>query len=645
MLKKAKGKLMGYVVCLVVICLVILLPASGGYTAAGLDDREELETFMSGLVNGQLEEQKIPGAALSLVKDGEVILLRGYGEADLEVGQPVDGEQSLFRIGSVAKLITWTAVMQLVEKGQVDLDRDVNAYLDFEIPDRLLGRSGADPAPITMRHLLTHTPGFEDVGEGLFVLSEDAVNPLGEHLQQYMPARVYPAGEVMAYSNYGSALAGYIVELVSGQPFAAYVEENIFEPLGMDDSTFRQPLPADLSARLVRAYKYADGTYHEGGFEYIPMYPAGSMSSTAADMARFMLAHLQEGHKLLEQETVREMHRQQFTHHPGLPGITFGFIEEERNGEKLLVHNGATMLYFSFLYLMPEHNLGLFVSYSGGDYLQGMHLFQDFLDRYFPGDDPEVLPAPPTDARERLGAYLGEYHPTRISYTSPDRFIGLLQAQRLELDEAGYLSANVQGEALKFVEVEPGLYKNIDPGENELIPMLALTTGPEGRPLLATGAATYSKAPWYETLTFNGGLLLIVLLLIILTLGGWTTAFLWRRIKGRKGEVSRGARLARLTAVSFSLLTLLYLLGTMLVFTDIDPAYGVPRIIFGIITPPLQFVFALPWILALLTPVMIGFAVLAWKNGYWTRGGRIHYSLFAAASTGLIWILAYLNMI
>ncbi len=196
--------------------------------------------------------------------------------------------------------------------------------------------------------------------------------------------------------------------------------------------------------------------------------------------------------------------------------------------------------------------------------------------------------------------------------------------------------------------MEPGLYKNAspaEPGEVELIPMLALTTGPDGRPLLATGAASYSKAPWYGTLIFNGGLLLIALLLSIFTLVGWTAAYLWRHIKGRKGDVPPGARLARWTVISFSLLTLLYLLGMVLILSDIDPAYGGPNLIFGIVTPPLHLVFALPWILALLTIAMVVFAVLAWKKNYWTRGARLHYSFFAAASTGLLWLLAYLNMI
>src|SRR5690606_36159751 len=121
----------------------------------------------------------------------------------------------------------------------------INEYLDFTIPDTY-------PEPITLQLLLTHTPGFEDIGQGLFKLSADEMQPLDEYLRTHIPARVYPPGEVGAYSNIGTALAGYIVERVSGQPFDEYVEQHIFEPLGMAHSTFRQPLPAGLAPHMSK---------------------------------------------------------------------------------------------------------------------------------------------------------------------------------------------------------------------------------------------------------------------------------------------------------------------------------------------------------------------------------------------------------
>ena len=197
---------------------------------------------------------------------------------------PVKPDATLFRPGSISKLFTWTAVMQLSEQGKLDLDRDVNEYLDFKIPE-------AFGKPITLKNILTHTPGFEEQIKDLFG-GEKSPN-LGEYVRDHIPNRIYPPGTVPAYSNYGTALAGYIVERVSGQTFEDYVSEHIFKPLGMNSSSFAQPLPADLAPNMSNGYLL--GSDKPKPFEVVGPYPAGSLSSTAADMSKFMLAHLQLG--------------------------------------------------------------------------------------------------------------------------------------------------------------------------------------------------------------------------------------------------------------------------------------------------------------------------------------------------------------
>ncbi|MFV9630163.1 MAG: serine hydrolase domain-containing protein [Methanosarcinales archaeon] len=200
----------------------------------GPTDPQELEAFIDGVMVAQMEAYYIPGATISVVKDGELFFAKGYGYADMEYGKPVIANETLFRIGSVSKLFTWTAVMQLAEQGKLDLNADVNTYLtDFKIPDTY-------PEPITLAHLMTHTAGFEDYHR-IFARSADDIEPLGEYLANNMPARVRPPGEFIAYSNYGTSLAGYIVEEVSSMPFDVYIEENIYKPLDIQRSTFRQP--------------------------------------------------------------------------------------------------------------------------------------------------------------------------------------------------------------------------------------------------------------------------------------------------------------------------------------------------------------------------------------------------------------------
>ena len=630
-----------------ILLLIIFIATTANIAfAADLADPDELETFLDGQMAAHMEEFKFVGATLSIVKDGEVLLEKGYGYSDLEQRIPVDPKRTLFRPGSASKLFTWTAVMQLVEQGKIDLHTDVNKYLDFEIPAQV-HQSGQEPQPITMAHLMTHTPGFEDQGEALFLLEKEEMQTLGDYLKNYLPARVFPPGAVMAYSNYGTALAGYIVERVSGQLFEEYVEQHIFDPLGMKSSTFRQP-PAELDAELARAYNFAGGEYHEGSFEYIQARPAGSMSTTASDIARFMIAHLREGSyngtRILEEETAREMHRKQFTHHPVLDGMTYGFIESTYNGRRTITHGGDTMLFHSGLYLLPEEELGLFVSYSGGSFLARERLFQSFMDRYYPGESlPEIQQA--DDAQERVYKYLGEYHPNRRGFTSEDKILSLMQAVQVGLTADGYLQVPYLGGPVQFVELEPGVYTNRITEGTRLLRALVFETDEAGRTMLyPDGPMTYMKAPWYSTGSFNGLLIGLSLLVLLGSTTGWVAAFVLRLFRRQKTQSPRAAIAARWVATLYTLLAFVFLVGMASVVGQIDPAFGVPRIFFE--DPPgIDVLMALPLVMALAGTAVVFFALFAWWKGLWHRGARIHYTLFAAATLALLWFMYFWNLL
>src|SRR5262245_35491200 len=263
--------------------------------------KEDFETFLDALIPSQLQNRNIAGAVVSVVKDGNVLFRKGYGYADVEAKRPVLPDQTLFRPGSISKLFTATAVMQLVEQGKLDLDRDVNDYLDFPIPKTY-------PEPMTLRQLLTHTSGFEETLKNLFVAHESDMKPLRTYLVNQMPARIFPPGKVPSYSNYGFTLAGYIVERVSGEKFEHYVTNHILQPLRMINSTFDQPLPPQLAPQISKAYLNASKKPRD--FEFVQAAPAGALSTTAADMSRFMLAFLQngsvEGVAILKPESVRQ---------------------------------------------------------------------------------------------------------------------------------------------------------------------------------------------------------------------------------------------------------------------------------------------------------------------------------------------------
>jgi CubicO group peptidase (beta-lactamase class C family) len=272
---------------LTILCVALLLSQIGfaqvpdddpnPLEPVGINEPAELESFMDGAMAALLEAHDVAGGTVSVVKDGEIFFAKGYGWADAEQRIPINPATSMFRIASVSKLFAWTAVMQLWEQGKVDLDEDVNTYLDFSIPATFA-------EPITLAHLLTHTAGFEDRAKGLFADGIEDLAPLGEVLAKNIPARVVPPGEVAAYSNYGAGLAGYIVQRVSGVPFQQYVEDYIYAPLGMSHSTFRQPVQPELEAFLAPGHSFTGGVHEVQDFEYDPVVADGAMSTSAGDM-------------------------------------------------------------------------------------------------------------------------------------------------------------------------------------------------------------------------------------------------------------------------------------------------------------------------------------------------------------------------
>ena len=366
----------------------------------------DVGAFLDGILPLQLKNDDIAGATVAVVKDGKILFAHGYGFADVKQKRPVLAEETLFRPGSVSKLFTWTAVMQLFEQGKLDLDRDVNDYLDFKIPD-------AFGKPITLKNIMTHTSGFEEQVKDLFK-AEGAPPPLGEYLKTHVPRRIFAPGTVPAYSNYATSVAGYIVERVSGRPFNEYVDENIFKPLGMTRSTFVQPLPSNLLGSMSNGYRAGSDDARE--FEVVNVPPAGSLSTTATDLANFIIAHLQNGKfggvRILKPETVRLMHDTRlFALDDAANAMAYGFYEESRNGHRIIGHAGDTQYFHSDLHLIEDANVGFFVSYNSagrGGISPRTVLWEAFLDRYFPkpySSEP-TLGSAAQDAKTVSGKYM-----------------------------------------------------------------------------------------------------------------------------------------------------------------------------------------------------------------------------------------------
>jgi CubicO group peptidase (beta-lactamase class C family) len=612
----------------------------------GPTDPAELEAFLDELLGKEMEENHIAGAAVSVVKDGELFLAKGYGDADLENGIPVDPEETVFRIGSVGKLLTYTAVMQLVEQGKLDLDADINTYLDFRIPDTY-------PEPITLKHLMTHTSGFEERWLDSVVSDPSELVPAREWLVSYMPARVCPPGDCAGYSNYNAMLAGYIVARVSGQPYEQYIQEHIFDPLGMANSTAQSPIPPELRAHASVGY-----TYEDGAFQAFPDYtaqpavvPSGVHWATVTDMARFMIAHLQDGRysdkdisgaRILKETTARQMHSTQYTPDPRLLGSAYGFADVSDNGQRALGHEGYFPPMRSQLLLLPDQNLGVFIAYNseGAGALTVQHIgFQRaFFDHYYPA--PAVEPIqPPADFAERAGRFEGLYRYASSPATTFQKAGGLVGANTVEIRDPGdgTLLLPIGGHEWRFVEVEPLYFRQVD---GSFAMVFREDDGGRITQMYTDLMPQYTavKLNWYETPGFNMPLLLACVLVFLSMIPLAAIRFIRnRRPGGYRIPASRGARVAYWIILGICVLNLLIVVGMVPGFNPPTELHGAQLIV--------KIVLGLGVLSAVLTVGALLYTVLAWKNSYWGIAARVHYTLVTVVAVAFVWFLNYWNLL
>ena len=420
---------------------------------------QDAQAWLDGLMPTALRTARTPGAVVVIVKDGQVLMEKGYGLADEKRHIPVDPQRTLFRPGSTSKLFTWTAVMQLVEQGKLDLDVDVNKYLDFQVPP-------LDGQPITLRQIMTHRTGFEERIKDL-VAFDIPETPLTEVLSGNMPARIYPAGTTSAYSNYATGLAGHMVERVSGLSFNDYIERNVFAPLDMKHSTFRQPLPDALKADMSVGYEESDKPGK--GFEVVNIPPAGSLSATGDDMAHFMIAHLADGRygsaQILKPETARMMHTTITRPFPDLNGIALGFYQDDINGHRVIAHGGDLNYFHSDLFLFLDDHVGMFISVNalGKEGLgEGIRddVFHEFADRYFPKADP-VVPLDEATAKAHAQVIAGRYQTTRRGETTFLSLINMIQPTTIAANPDGTITTKLLLQPQTFVETRPWLWHQV----------------------------------------------------------------------------------------------------------------------------------------------------------------------------------------
>lgn len=584
-------------------------------------DSNDLSAFVDGMVSEQMESDAIAGATVTVVHQGEILLEKGYGLADVTSNQPVTAD-TLFRVGSITKLFTWISVMQLVEQGAIDLDADISTYITFDFSDRF------EDQPITMRHLMSHTAGFEDGTYGLEAADVSSLKSNEEWLNVHLPSRIYPPGETMAYSNYGTALAGHIVEEISGQPFADYVEQEIFQPLGMTQATMRQPVPASLAPSLSKPYSYADLQFVEGPFELFHPVPAGAGSLSGHDMGLFMLAMLAPEHEILKPETVTEMFSTLYRLDPEVNGYAHGWMEYDQGQERMVGHAGDTAFFHSFLVLVPERELGFFVSYNTAHVtLQPYQLADGIINRYLPIDTGFV-----PDPTINLSPYAGTYRMARHNESSPEKLLQLLTTFKIGVDGDELVLTGFIGED-RFKPVSPTHFHAVE-GTQELAFRLDDQGRPEAAMLGNIPITVLEPMRWYETPLFTVMILGLILALYLTTILAAVIDWVQRQISRR--PLSSVARWRRVPIYLLIVSTFSLLLGFIL------PLNGMMDVMTGSVSL-YRYIVPLPWII---TAITIWVAYAGWQ--IWsvqdsTMGllGRWHYGLLMGAALIFLWWMAF----
>jgi len=456
-----------------------------------------------------------------------------------------------------------------------------------------------------------------------------------------MPSRLFPPGQLYSYSNYGISLAGYLVEEVSGLSFIEYVDKNILQPLGMGHSTFEQPLPTHLASDLAIGYAYRGGQYQPIPFEYFNVVPAGALNATTTDIARFMIAHLNNGRygdaRILSESAAQEMHQQQFTHHPRLPGMAYGFRESFANNQRALWHNGTVRGYATLLYLLPEQNLGFYLAYNTWEPELRQVLLREFLDHYYPIQVSSPNPLP-DDRRNPLYRFVGDYRDIEYPHHTVDK-LAILFGTVLQYQVIANRDGTLQIGSARYVEVEPLLFRRTDAEdyvafrENNQGQITHLFISGEA------GPAALERIPWYETASFHLRLVGILLLVFLSAVSVWFPGRMFLTRRKHPLPVTHISQVAGLFLSIIAILNLLFVIGVVLVMSR-DPfvmVYGLPGTAVALLI--------IPNVTTMMTAGLLPLTLLAWKNHYWSLPRRCHYTLTTLSALLFAWLALYWNLL
>lgn len=596
-------------------------------------EKEHLETFFDDFFKEKMEEYHIPGAALTFVKDGEIIFSKGYGYSKIEKKIPVDPNHTIFRVASLAKLFTAAGVLKLVDEGKVQFNQDINSYLHtFQIPETFRD-------PITLSHLLTHTEGFEQSTIGSKAMDASKLMPLAEYVKQDLPKRFTKPGEFITYGNHASAVQGALIEEVTGKSFPQYMDEMLFHPLNMEKSTFIQPLTETLAQNRVVEYRYNEGEYQVLQGSYSQMASAGGMHATAEDIAQFLKMissrGMVNGKQWISPSVLEKMLEPQFRSHQGLPGITYGFFERFENQERAVFRDGDSEGSNGRVFFLPEHNLGFVFLMNNNEVRVRDELVSRFLDKFFSENKPAFAGVNSNHiANERFdGIYTYIQYPRSDFTKAMSLFIAVKVSsnsdETLTIEPLGEDPYGGLNEKLTFQMIEPMLFRGV---EKEMY--IAFEKDESGKiEHMYSGSGyhgTFKKLAWYENVNLHKQIFLGFIILFSITSLIWLIGIAYKKVK-KKPTLNQPLRKVFHFSGVVSALNGLFLILLMPAIALVGMTPGLPAFTKGI-TPFMLVVFSLPLINTIFIFVLTYFLIKMWKNSASAILYKAYFSFIVAAA-------------
>lgn len=580
-----------------------------------------VQAYINGLMSGLINAGEFPGIAVAVIQNGEVTFKAGYGYADVRGRIPVDADRTRFRVASISKLVTATAVMQVAEQGKVDLNADVNTYLSgFKIPPTY-------PEPVTLANILTHTAGFDDRYVGIGAPLGIQQEPLGTYLARSMPPRVMPPNKTFSYSNHAIALAGHIVESVSGQEFGLYVQENIFAPIGMTSSGFGVPYPLPSDIAVPYAMKGSEGGFTRRELDRVRLGPAGDLITTAGDIAKFMILHLNNGtygddEHMISLASAEKMHQRHFTQVEGLDGWAYGFAEGTRNNVHWIGHDGSWGGYCAQLVLQPETKSGFFVVYNADCHFSASAALRNAMfDLLWPAKT-EIGQVADAGLQKKAEDIVGTYMAVRRARADFTQIAAAATQFYVAAPGDGVLVASMPdaGRTLRFLPQGNGIWINPDYQMKA-----AAVTDSKGRVTqFAIDSRVFDRVSGVGEWAVWTTALILVIIFSLMAIWGWTNGFLSRQLFGEpQAVIGFAPRLVAFLAASLtvvSLITMTVLLG--------DPF---PTAILDGPSVMLIVLLSVPIIVGLLVIPMIIWSVSGFGSGPRARLAQAGYAVLTLA--------------